>query len=83
MLSMTGAGWLLLKKPTGGLSVAVIGTDMAKDPKLIPSEERPTEDDIAQASLGGPKGNPDLTPAPLTRREKEQMLPNDEPGHVA
>ena len=56
---------------------------MAKDPKLIPSEERPTEDDIAQASLGGPKGNPDLTPAPLTRREKEQMLPNDEPGHVA
>ena len=83
MLSMTGAGTLYLKKLTVGRSVAGIGTEMAKEPKLIPSEERATEDDIAQASLGGPKGNPDLTPAPLTRREKEQMLPNDEPGHVA
>ena len=45
--------------------------------------ERPTEDDLAREALGGPKGNPALKPAPLTRKEKEQMSPNDEPGHVA
>ena len=50
---------------------------------MIQSEDRPTEDDIAQASLGGPKGSLELPPAPLTKQEAEQMLPNDEPGHVA
>ena len=47
------------------------------------SQDRPTEDDIAQAELGGVKGSPKLPPAPLTKQEAEQMLPNDEPGHVA
>lgn len=46
-------------------------------------EDRPTEDDLARAALGGPKGSPDLPPAPLTKTEKEQISPNDEPGHVA
>ena len=46
-------------------------------------DERPTADDLARASLGGPKGSPELPPAPLTRQEAEQNLPNDEPGHVA
>ena len=45
--------------------------------------ERPTEDDLAREALGGPKGHPSLEPAPLTRIEKEQISPNDEPGHVA
>lgn len=47
------------------------------------SQDRPTEDDLAQAELGGVKGSRKLQPAPLTRREAEQNLPNDEPGHVA
>jgi hypothetical protein len=47
-----------------------------------PIEQRPTEDDLAQAALGGPKGSPELPPAPLTKREEEQILPNDDPGHV-
>jgi hypothetical protein len=47
------------------------------------SEDRPTEDDLARAALGGPKGSPELPPAPLTKTEAEQNLPNDEPGHVA
>jgi hypothetical protein len=47
------------------------------------ADDRPTEDDLAQAALGGPKGSRELPPAPLTRREAEQMLPNDDPGHVA
>jgi hypothetical protein len=46
-------------------------------------QDRPTEDDLAQAELGGVKGSRKLQPAPLTRREAEQNLPNDDPGHVA
>ncbi len=46
-------------------------------------EDRPTEDDIAQAKLGGPKGHPSLPGAPLTRKEAEQMPPIEDPGHVA
>jgi hypothetical protein len=46
-------------------------------------DDRPTEDDLARAALGGPKGSPKLKPAPLTKTEAEQNLPNDEPGHVA
>jgi hypothetical protein len=45
--------------------------------------ERPTEDDLAREALGGPRGHPELKPAPLTKTEEEQMLPNDEPGHTA
>ena len=47
------------------------------------TEDRPTEDDLARAALGGPKGSPELPPAPLTKTEDEQKLPNDDPGHVA
>jgi len=50
-------------------------------PKAV--DERPTEDDLARASLGGVKGNKALPPAPLTKQEEEQTLPNDDPGHVA
>ena len=46
-------------------------------------DDRPTEDDIAQAKLGGPKGHPSLQPAPLTRQEEEQMPTDLEPGHVS
>ena len=42
-----------------------------------------TEDEMARAKLGGPKGAASLPPAPLTKTEKEQMPPNDDPGHVA
>jgi hypothetical protein len=45
--------------------------------------ERRTEDETARASLGGPKGSPELKPAPLTKQEDEQMPRNDDPGHVA
>jgi hypothetical protein len=45
--------------------------------------ERETEDEIARRKLGGVKGHPDGKPAPLTRTEEEQNLPNDDVGHVA
>ena len=57
--------------------------DSDKSRPTRPVEDRPTEDDLARAKLGGPKGSPQLPPAPLTPQEKEQILPNDEPGHVA
>ncbi len=47
------------------------------------SQDRPTEDDQAREQLGGVKGSRKLSPAPLTKDEAEQNLPNDEPGHVA
>ena len=47
------------------------------------SNERPSEDELARASLGGVKGSRKLTPAPMTQQEAEQTSPNDEPGHVA
>jgi hypothetical protein len=52
-------------------------------PRMKDTDERPTEDDIARETLGGPKGSRELEPAPLTRREREQNSPNDDPGHVA
>lgn len=45
--------------------------------------ERKTEDQIAQERLGGVKGSPELSPAPLTRQEAEQISSNIDPGHVA
>lgn len=47
------------------------------------SRERPSEDELARASLGGVKGSRKLPPAPMTKQEAEQTSPNDEPGHVA
>jgi hypothetical protein len=59
--------------------------EQPSDSRPIPQrvENRPTEDDLAQQALGGPKGSPELPPAPLTKSEEEQTFPNDDPGHVA
>ena len=51
--------------------------------KGIKRIERQTEDDLAREALGGPRGSSQLPPAPMTKQESEQTLPNDEPGHVA
>jgi hypothetical protein len=47
--------------------------------------ERPTEDDIAQAGLGGTRGSKELEPAKMTRRQKLDMPPDSgyDPGHTA
>ena len=52
-------------------------------PVAKPIDERPTEDDLARAALGGPKGAAALPPAPLTKTESEQNPRNHDPGHVA
>ena len=45
--------------------------------------DRPTEDDIAQARLGGPRGAPELKPAPMTPQRRKKTPTNFDPGHTA
>jgi hypothetical protein len=46
--------------------------------------ERPSEDDVAQERLGGPRGAPELKPAPMTRQRRIKTPENDSgPGHTA
>jgi hypothetical protein len=57
---------------------------MTKEKPKADDADRPTEDDIARERLGGPKGAPELTPAPMTHQRRIKMPPNDtEPGHTA
>lgn len=49
-----------------------------------PGGDRPTEDDIAQARLGGPRGAPELKPAEMTPQRKKKETPDEfDPGHTA
>jgi hypothetical protein len=46
--------------------------------------DRPSEDDLARERLGGPKGSPELKPAPMTRQRRIKTPESDtEPGHTA
>jgi hypothetical protein len=58
---------------------------MANKPKSERSDDRPTEDDIARASLGGTRGSSKLPPAELDEKQKKDMPleRNDDPGHTA
>ena len=46
-------------------------------------DEPPTEDQIAQARLGGVRGNPKLGRAEMSGRAKEQTPKHIDDGHVA
>jgi hypothetical protein len=46
-------------------------------------DEPPTEDDIARARLGGPRGAPQLGEAPMPRQAREQTPRNIDDGHTA
>jgi hypothetical protein len=58
---------------------------MSNKPKSERSYDRPTEDDIARASLGGSRGSSKLPPAELDEKHKKDMPleRNDDPGHTA
>jgi len=58
---------------------------MPNKPKSERSDERPTEDDIARAALGGSRGAKELPPAELPEHGKKDMPleRNDDPGHTA
>ena len=44
--------------------------------------DRPSEDDIAQARLGGPRGAPQLGAAPMVRQQAENTPWPIDSGHV-
>ncbi len=48
-----------------------------------PGGDRPTEDDIARARLGGPRGAPELKPATMTPQRKKKTPDEFDPGHTA
>jgi hypothetical protein len=54
-------------------------------PKAERDPNRPTEDDISRAALGGPKGSEELKPAEMTPQRKKEMPPGGDfdPGHTA
>jgi hypothetical protein len=58
---------------------------MPNKPKSERSYDRPTEDDVARASLGGTRGSSKLPPAELDEKSKKDMPleRNDDPGHTA
>jgi hypothetical protein len=55
-------------KPAEASSARPERPERPSDSQPIPRrvEDRPTEDDLARQALGGPKGSPELPPAPLT-----------------
>ena len=56
---------------------------MPNKPKSERITDRPTEDDIAQAALGGSRGSKELPPAKLTTPRKIKTPRDDDPGHTA
>ena len=52
-------------------------------PKAERIKDRLTEDEIAQATLGGPRGSAELEPAKLKRKTKLPLERDDDPGHTA
>ena len=56
---------------------------MANKPKSEQDDRRLSEDDLAQARLGGPRGAPELTPAKMTPQRKKKTPDDFDPGHTA
>jgi len=56
--------------------------DKKRDRDELP-DDRPSEDDLAQAHLGGPRGSPELKPAPMTPERKKKTPRKFDPGHTA
>ena len=54
-------------------------------PSIVPDDpgQPLTEDDLAQASLGGPRGAPELKPAKMTPQRKKKTPKSVDPGHTA
>ncbi len=56
---------------------------MMDKPKSEQETARPSEDDLAQAKLGGPRGAPELAPAKMTPQRKKKTPDDVDPGHTA
>jgi hypothetical protein len=69
-------------KPPSELTYAP-AADPARDAFAASGDEPPTEDQIARARLGGPRGAPELGQAPLPRQAREQIPGDIDDGHTA
>jgi hypothetical protein len=56
---------------------------MPNKPKSERIDDRPTEDEIAEAALGGPRGSTKLEPAKPEHKTKLPLERDDDPGHTA
>jgi hypothetical protein len=56
---------------------------MKDKPKSERDDTRLSEDDVAQAKLGGPRGAPELAPAKMTLQRKKKTPDDFDPGHTA
>jgi hypothetical protein len=56
---------------------------MTEKPKAERDDQRPSEDDLAQANLGGPRGARELAPAKMTPQRKKKTPDDFDPGHTA
>jgi hypothetical protein len=65
------------------LTYAPPAADPAREVFAAAGDEPPTEDQIARARLGGPRGAPELGQAPLPPQERKQMSGQIDDGHVA
>jgi hypothetical protein len=72
---------LIRKKQPEPPKLRLVEPDPAES--LFANGNRPTEDDIAQARLGGTRGARKLGAAPMTPQLEENTPPPADPGHVA
>lgn len=90
-IAMLAVAYLVLGRPRRSATVTPAELTYAHgtsaDPALAAfadaGDERPTEDDIARARLGGPRGAPELGEAPLVPQAREQIPRKIDGGHVA
>jgi hypothetical protein len=77
----------LFRKNAGKAEPTVRTAAPAEDPAralfAAAGDEPPTEDQIAQARLGGPRGDPKLGAAPMVRQQGENTPRHIDDGHVA
>jgi hypothetical protein len=85
-LVMVAGAFYLLRSRTGKAQLDV-SQPPAEDPAralfAAAGDEPPTEDQIAQARAGGPRGNPKLGSAPMVRQQGENTPRHIDDGHVA
>ena len=82
VLAAIVVGALLTRKPRAAAPQPSTETDADPAAALFSNGNRPTEDDISQARLGGTRGTPQLPDAPLVPQVKENTLPPVDPGQA-
>jgi hypothetical protein len=75
--------WGFARRVRGHDQMRLIMQDDKPVPRKETDDARPTEDDLAQAHLGGPRGAPELRPAPMTPQRRKKTPNNLDPGHTA